>query len=763
MRARFILRVLAVVAAIGVLSSFGLSGGALNHLRGGWLPLAQLTSDNYFTHDLVLRLIFAIPTGAVLWIAFPTSRPSACISGAAVAAAICLWGLMSLYTGWGSYFSLGNETSGSQARAGVFDWLVGPPLIATDDNHRQRWLRDAAGMALRGLQQTAVPGFLIAMYSASLRGSAVASSASSAHAWVKAAAAAYALSGAAMALIYLLGQLPSSDGSTAWLGPFQPGIPLSELLWGAWSWMTLAAVFSAFAVAATFAADGEATAGAACCSALPFGGLLQGLTSCCFRCGAAAATADAAPSVREAVLCPCLPLAADDDEHEDARQLEAPKARSGSRASLLPYSGDILAAATGEEQASKLQLSAGGTRVCSRLGCAAQVLFHGFLFAYACVLLASGIWYNSAVTQDDARNKFQSALGVFAVAVPLLAFQVAAGIGCLCIARRSRRAGVSRRQARDQLVVSCCPPCLLCSCAVGVDDVLDDAGGCCFTIPCCAAGRARCLCGRTAARVAGDVGGYMLETGRAGGGSSSSGAGLLGSGLARSFAVAGAGDARQGGSSVSVLYAGGAGGTSGSGAAGREAAFLDAVDAAIGANSGSNTGYGRSALSGVEARARGRSRGRSSMAIAAVTAKYSAVGAVNADRAAEYSAAASAGAAAGAISPPGSPSLYMPLAASAGGLLTAGVVDWGTDGDSQQNSRSSCGLCCGCSKTNARLMLPSTAGAVGDGSDAKERCADACGTGIICVMRSFLALTTVTALMCCVGCVVVILWAQVEN
>lgn len=735
----------AASALVGIIC-FAVVGGVFCHIGGGWLAVPEIPGDNYFTHDLVLRLIFSLPTGIVVLSYSRPAAPSSCISRAVLTASLCIWGLLSLYTGWDSYFSLGNEAVGTQVRTGVFDWLVGAPQVASADNMRQRWLRDAAGMALRGIEQTALPGFLIAVFSASLSGSSKNSGLR-----MTAAAVAYTLSGAVMALVYEVGQLPSADpeGSTAWLGPFQPGIPLSELLWGTWTWLALVAVFGAFASA------GAEGIGANGCDALPFGCLIRSLAQsrcCCCRSGESESSAIGDP-VREAVLCPCLPMATDDD----AEYSDMPKARSGSRASLLPlpyaHTGDIVAAATGEDSAQKPR----GSQACSRLTCVVRVLFHGSLFAYACVLLASGIWYTSSVTQEDARNKFQSALGVFAVAVPLLVLQVASCLGCVCVSRRARRGGVSRRQARDQLVVSCCPPCLLCTCAVGVDDLLDDATGCCAVgFPCCGAapGRARCVCGREAAQVAGDVGGYVLDTS----GSGSKGAGPLGShgGLARSFAVAGGGDARQGSSSVSILYAGGAGGASGS-AAGREAALLDAVDAAIGAANSSSrfaaaSGRGGSAsFSGPDARARGRSRGRSSMAIAAVTSKYLSVGAVNADRPAQSEYSGGATAAAAPVSTPGSPSLYMPLASAA-------AADWGADGDSQkgESSHSGCRACCTAGR-DAEARQSSLA------SPDEPSCADACGTGVLCATRSVLTLVTLAGTICCIGCVAAIVWARVER
>lgn len=60
-------------------------------------------------------------------------------------------------------------------------------------------------------------------------------------------------------------------------------------------------------------------------------------------------------------------------------------------------------------------------------------------------------------------------------------------------------------------------------------------------------------------------------------------------------------------------------------------------------------------------------------------------------------------------------------------------------------------------KSEAHPMPLSIAGAGTDDSETKECCADAYSTGIICALRSCLALAvaTDTGAFCCIGCVVV--------
>lgn len=192
-----------VVAVLG--AAFG--GGLLNRIRGGWTELPQFPSDDNFSHDLVARLVFGLPTGAILLV-FGAGRKRLVVPALVTA----VWTTLSLFVGWGTYMAIGRNPMAYTSRAGVFDWLIGAP--AQDWDYTRRWVRDMTGMSLRGCLQTTVPGFVLYLYG---YGSL------------------YAFWGIAMGTIYELGwDIPFNPSS---LPNFVQGTPLAEFLWvRCWVW-----------------------------------------------------------------------------------------------------------------------------------------------------------------------------------------------------------------------------------------------------------------------------------------------------------------------------------------------------------------------------------------------------------------------------------------------------------------------------------------------------------------------------------------------
>jgi hypothetical protein len=345
----------ACFATVAAMLVCALPGGLLNHIRGGWFTIPQILGDGDFSHDLALRLIFAVPTGAMLVLYWPTSRPSACAALTLLGAIVALWTMLSLFTGWGSYFSMGTNPDEYEGRVGAYDWLLGSAQPSWAQQRYRRWIRDAAGMALRGLQQTALPGFALYLFSGSLapatppvapatgahsgsgRNSAPGWAAASAQRWLRAAAVSYALSGVGMAAVYELGQDAPLGGIPAFAG----GIPTAELAWGWYTWASLCLPLAVLLTLGSAAAPLSSTAPTPAqvrstealpagrpvsfLHAVPAGWVLSAagsfLTFCCCGCRSgrnhgdgdlALSEGDSAGGVESAeeVLCPCLPLPA---------------------------------------------------------------------------------------------------------------------------------------------------------------------------------------------------------------------------------------------------------------------------------------------------------------------------------------------------------------------------------------------------------------------------------------------------------------------
>eukprot|EP00054_Salpingoeca_dolichothecata_P007936 m.45415 g.45415 ORF g.45415 m.45415 type:complete len:382 (-) comp17400_c0_seq1:132-1277(-) len=178
-------------------------GGLLNRARGGWLTLDPLT---YWQRHILGRMIMAVPTGALC--SLVSRKP---FLGLAVG--LATWA--SIYVGWGAYFSIGRDVNGYNSRSGCFDWLLGRQEQSW--SFERRWARDFTGMSLRGLVWTTPAGYLI---------------------WLSGFGWEYALSGAAMGVIYNLGFNINSTFPN-----FETGSPLGELLWGSWIWLGLLVTF----------------------------------------------------------------------------------------------------------------------------------------------------------------------------------------------------------------------------------------------------------------------------------------------------------------------------------------------------------------------------------------------------------------------------------------------------------------------------------------------------------------------------------------
>lgn len=141
---------LILVAVVAILGAF------LNRIRGGYLgPLPDVPSS-ILLHNSLARALFAVPLGAAVFLA--VRRRHALV----LAIAVSLFTLLSLYVGWGAYFSMGRGDVGSEPRAGLFDAVLGS--VQPQWSFWQRWTRDMAGMGLRGLVHTAVPGTLFYFY-----------------------------------------------------------------------------------------------------------------------------------------------------------------------------------------------------------------------------------------------------------------------------------------------------------------------------------------------------------------------------------------------------------------------------------------------------------------------------------------------------------------------------------------------------------------------------------------------------------------------
>jgi hypothetical protein len=184
---------------IVILAAVSVGGGLLNRIRGGWQTVPQIPSDDDFTHDLFIRIIFGFGT-AVFFFLFGGCRKVLVIPALVIALSTTL----SLFVGWGTYFDMGRNPNGYLSRTGVFDWLVDVPRQNWD--YTRRWIRDATGMALRGLLQSVPPGYVLYLYGFGPL---------------------YLVFGVAMAFIYEIAEDIPYKGDP----DFSQGTPLAELLW----------------------------------------------------------------------------------------------------------------------------------------------------------------------------------------------------------------------------------------------------------------------------------------------------------------------------------------------------------------------------------------------------------------------------------------------------------------------------------------------------------------------------------------------------
>eukprot|EP00042_Codosiga_hollandica_P045095 m.453479 g.453479 ORF g.453479 m.453479 type:complete len:220 (-) comp56936_c0_seq7:3144-3803(-) len=167
-------------------------GGMLNRARGGWLDLSSLS---YASQHVLPRAVVGLTSGSLVGL---LSRNS--LLGIVIG--ITMWA--SIYVGWGAYMSVGHSTSDYTSRTGCFDWLLGRDEESWD--FTRRWVREFAGMSLRGLMWTAPGGYI--MYHMG-------------YGWQ------FALAGAAMGSIYSI-----SFESPSTLINFSSGTEMAEFLFG---------------------------------------------------------------------------------------------------------------------------------------------------------------------------------------------------------------------------------------------------------------------------------------------------------------------------------------------------------------------------------------------------------------------------------------------------------------------------------------------------------------------------------------------------
>lgn len=206
------------------------AGAVLNRMRGSDGGILSLQGwMGYWPDHAMDRAVMAFPTGALLNVLSRDSLSSFLFT-------LVTWA--SLIVGWGTYFGIGEGTTGYNSRIGVFDWWFGREMDAGWSFGR-RWTRDVAAMSMRGLLWTAPAGYLLHH-----RGLG----------WQ------YALSGAAMGFVYSIGQNadfhnPQSTGEFM----FDGGVPWCESMWGWWIWLSIIA-----ACTADRRTTGAATLGVGC-------------------------------------------------------------------------------------------------------------------------------------------------------------------------------------------------------------------------------------------------------------------------------------------------------------------------------------------------------------------------------------------------------------------------------------------------------------------------------------------------------------------
>ncbi|XP_019619809.1 PREDICTED: uncharacterized protein LOC109466526 [Branchiostoma belcheri] len=153
----------------------------------------------YVPAHVTSRLIMAVPTGLVVWLGSQNYRAGL---------VVCLMTWFSLYVGWGSYMSVGDDITGYNSRSGVFDWALGRQM--QNWSYPRRVVRDYTGMSLRGLVWTTPQGYVL--YHLGLG-------------WCPSA------SGALMGLVYFAG----NHGNVT----LCHHSACSEYLWGFWVWLVL--------------------------------------------------------------------------------------------------------------------------------------------------------------------------------------------------------------------------------------------------------------------------------------------------------------------------------------------------------------------------------------------------------------------------------------------------------------------------------------------------------------------------------------------
>ncbi|CAH1241707.1 Hypp6396 [Branchiostoma lanceolatum] len=190
-------RALATSLVLCLLLACCLLGGFLNRCRGGYVDFGSMMG--YWPAHVTSRLIVAVPTGLVVWLASQNFRAGL---------SVCLMTWFSLYVGWGPYMSMGEDTAGYNSRSGVFDWALGRQM--QNWSYPRRVVRDYTGMSLRGLIWTTPQGYVL--YHLGLG-------------WCP------SLSGSLMGLVYFAGNY----GNT----PLCKSAACSEYLWGIWVWLVL--------------------------------------------------------------------------------------------------------------------------------------------------------------------------------------------------------------------------------------------------------------------------------------------------------------------------------------------------------------------------------------------------------------------------------------------------------------------------------------------------------------------------------------------
>eukprot|EP01102_Stenamoeba_stenopodia_P005196 TRINITY_DN15719_c0_g1_i1.p1 TRINITY_DN15719_c0_g1~~TRINITY_DN15719_c0_g1_i1.p1 ORF type:complete len:425 (-),score=39.64 TRINITY_DN15719_c0_g1_i1:29-1303(-) len=204
-----------------VIVSFG-AGGLLNRIRGGFLSIPEVNTTstvdafNVFFHDFNARTVYALPTGILAGVLMREKNDvdPYHLRRYGVGTFVYVSTFLSLNVGWGVYFGLGRNPNGYLSRIGVFDWLIGHDCQGW--NETRMFAVEFAGMSLRGLLQTVPSGLLL--YSLGYGPD-------------------FAIIGILMGTVYEIGWLiPATDPN------FGQGIPMSELLWGAFEWFCLSVV-----------------------------------------------------------------------------------------------------------------------------------------------------------------------------------------------------------------------------------------------------------------------------------------------------------------------------------------------------------------------------------------------------------------------------------------------------------------------------------------------------------------------------------------